>query len=265
MAPANERALARYQPALQDMRLGAVPALAITPTTRTDARARIVYLHGGAYTLFSARSTLFASAPLAHDLGLELWSIDYPRAPHTQYDRTVPLVSEALAAACADSVAVLLVGDSAGGGLALAVTRRLVEEGAPAPSALALWSPWADLAASAPVRDVLAAIDPVLRSEPDLARAALAYGPVHSLALPDVSPLRGSFTSAFPPTLIQCGSREILLPDAVCLHHTLTKAGCRVILDIHPGMLHSYPAILPELPEARAARRRLGRFFGLLG
>ena len=265
VAPANERSLARYRPALQDMRLGRVPALAITPTTRVGTSARIVYLHGGAYTLFSARSTLFASVPLAHDLGLELWSIDYPRAPHTRYERTVPLVSEAIAAACADGVPVLLVGDSAGGGLALAATRRLVEEGAPAPSALVLWSPWTDLAAKAPSPGALAAIDPVLRSEPDLSRAALAYAPAACLTLADVSPLRGEFTSTFPPTLIQCGSREILLPDAACLHHVLAKAGCRAVLDIHPGMLHSYPAILPDLPEARAARRRLARFFHLLG
>jgi len=263
VAPANARAHARYRPVLGEIRLGPLPALTVIPTTRTGANARIVYLHGGAYALFSARSTLFASAPLAHDLGLELWSIDYPRAPHSRHDRTVPLVGDAVAAACADGVPVLLVGDSAGGGLALAVTRRLVEAGATAPAALALWSPWADLAADARSCGALADLDPVLR-DAELSRFALAYAPAASLAMPDISPLRGEFTAGFPPTLIQCGSRELLLPDAVRLHHVLTRAGCAAVLEIRPGMLHSYPAILPELPEARAARRRLGRFSSFL-
>lgn len=261
VAPAVDGALHRYRPALRTLQLGPLPALVVTPATLSGERARIVFLHGGAYTLFSARSTLFASAPLAHDLGLELWSIDYPRAPQFRHDRTVPLVREALASACGDGTPVLLVGDSAGGGLALAATRRLLEAGGRAPAALAVWSPWADLAASGESRAALAALDPVLRQDPELNRAALAYAPADRLGDPDVSPLRAQYDPRFPPTLIQCGSREILLPDAVGLHHVLAKAGVRTELDLHPGMVHSYPAILPGLPEARAARRRLATFF----
>lgn len=95
-------------------------------------------------------------------------------------------------------------------------------------------------------------------------RAALAYAPADRLADPDVSPLRADFDRDFPPTLIQCGSREILLPDAVRLHHALAKAAVPAQLDLHPGMVHSYPAILPGLPEARTARRRLASFFRVL-
>lgn len=264
MEPANRRALARYRPALRTVQVGALPALVVTPATLRHPGARILYLHGGAYTLFTARSTLFASVPLAHDLGIELWSIDYPRAPAARHEKTVPQVCEAVAAGCADGARVLLVGDSAGGGLALAVTLRLVAANAPRPAALALWSPWADLAASAEARGACAALDPVLDAA-DLERAAHAYAPAHSRGASDVSPLYGQYTPGFPPTLIQCGSRELLLADSAGVHHALTRAGARAQLEVNPGMLHSFPAILPGLPESRAARRRVGRFFTLLG
>jgi acetyl esterase/lipase len=264
VAPANVQVLERYAPALGEAQLAGMPAVVVRPSTVSGAPARIVYLHGGAYTLFSARSTLFATVPLAHDLGLELWSLDYPRAPRTRHDQTVPWVTEALRAACADGAPVLLVGDSAGGGLAVAATLRLQRGGWPRPTAVCLWSPWTDLAAPAASRALLADVDPILRAEPDLARAALAYAPVARLRDPDVSPAYGEFSCGFPPTLIQCGTREILLSDAVRLHHAIVAAGGRVRLDILPGLVHSYPAVLPQLPESRRARRRMLRFFELL-
>jgi len=264
VAPANAQVLERYSPALGEVQLAGMPAVVVRPTTASGAQARIVYLHGGAYTTFSARSTLFATVPLAHDLGLELWSLDYPRAPRTRYDQTVPGVTEALRAACADGVPVLLVGDSAGGGLAVAATLRLQRRGCPGPTAACLWSPWTDLGAPTSSRAPLAEVDPILRAEPDLARAALAYAPAARLRDPDVSPAYGEFTSRFPPTLIQCGTREILLSDAVLLHHAIVAAGGRARLEALPGMVHSYPAVLPQLPESRQARRRMRRFFELL-
>lgn len=263
VAGANAGALERYRPSLGVRSLADLPAVVVTPATLSGASARIVFLHGGAFTLFSARSTLFAAVPLAHDLGLEVWSIDYPRAPRSRHDATIPRVADALAAACADGVPVLLVGDSAGGGLAVSVTQALLGRAGPRPAVLGLWSPWLDLAAPPASRALLAALDPVLRSAPDLNRAALAYADADRLCEPEVSPLRGAFTRDFPPTLIQCASREILLPDAVGLHHALARAGVAVQLDVAPGLVHSYPAILPELPEVRHARRQLRRFFEL--
>lgn len=264
VAPANAQALERYSPVLEAAQLAGMPAVVVRPTTVSGTQARIVYLHGGAYTLFSARSTLFATVPLAHDLGIELWSFDYPRAPRTRHDQTVPWVTEALRAACADGVPVLLVGDSAGGGLAVAATLRLQRGGCHGPTAVCLWSPWTDLSAPAASRALLAEVDPILRAEPDLARAALAYAPAARLRDPDVSPAFGEFSRGFPPTLIQCGTREILLSDAVLLHHAIVAAGGRARLEALPGMVHSYPAVLPQLPESRRARRRMRRFFGLL-
>ena len=256
MAPANERALARYQPALQDMRLGAVPALAITPTTRTDARARIVYLHGGAYTLFSARSTLFASAPLAHDLGLELWSIDYPRAPHTQYDRTVPLVSEALAAACADSVAVLLVGDSAGGSLAAAVALAARDHGGPQLCAQVLLYPGLD-------RDMGAASITSMPNAPLLRHEDIVY--MHDLVDrggvprdPYQVPAYASDLSGLPPAIVVTGECDPIRDWGERYAARLRDAGVQTTLTRYPGMYHGFLMRSDTTARGRLAMAEVG-------
>ncbi|MBV6415825.1 MAG: hypothetical protein CMLOHMNK_00346 [Steroidobacteraceae bacterium] len=260
VAPVNERTLGRYRPRLRTERAAGLEVLVVTPPAVVPGERRIVYLHGGGYTSFSARSSLFASVPLAHDLGLELWSIDYPRAPRSKCDATVAQVAAALEALLATAGHLLLVGDSAGGGLALAATLAL-PPGAPRPRALALWSPWCDVTAADVSHRWLAAADPVLRHPGVLERSALAYAPAERHGDPDVSPVHGDFDAGFPPTLIQCGTREILLSGCVRLYRRLDAAGCRACLDVYEGLHHSFQAITPDLPEAAYARRRLHRFF----
>jgi len=211
VAPANVQVLERYAPALGEAQLAGMPAVVVRPSTVSGAPARIVYLHGGAYTLFSARSTLFATVPLAHDLGLELWSLDYPRAPRTRHDQTVPWVTEALRAACADGAPVLLVGDSAGGGLAVAATLRLQRGGWPRPTAVCLWSPWTDLAAPAASRALLADVDPILRAEPDLAQEAhVVDAPGEGAGGLDLAPVGGRATLALELLDLGLGQRAVL-------------------------------------------------------
>jgi monoterpene epsilon-lactone hydrolase len=258
VAPANEQTLAQYRPRVETTRVGSLTAEVIVPA-KVSSAAKLVFIHGGAYTSFSARSSLFASVPLAHDLELETWSIDYPLAPHHRYDSVVPQVTEALAQITSDTGPVLLVGDSAGGGLAVAATLGLRVQGARLPKALVLWSPWVDLTNQSESHLRLAAIDPLLRKD-DLDRSALAYAPANEHRNPAVSPLYAEFDAAFPPTLVQCGTREILLSDAVRLVRVLDEAGCRATLDVWDGMFHSFPSILPHAPEALRARARAKRF-----
>jgi len=256
----NARTLERYRPGLCTRQVAGVDIVVVTPADAPATGRRVVYLHGGGYALFSAHSSLFASVPLAHDLGLELWSVDYPRAPRSKADTTVPCVTHVLDALLADAGDVLLVGDSAGGGLALAATLAL-RAGGPRPRALALWSPWCDVTAAGTSHRWLAAADPVLRYPGSLERAALAYAPSQRHGDPDVSPIHARYDATFPPTLIQCGTREILLSDCVRLYRRLDEAGCPVQLDVHEGMPHSFQAIAPELPESARARRKVSRFF----
>lgn len=260
VAALNARTLERYGPGIRVRQVAGVDVVVVTPVGASATGPRIIYLHGGGYAFFSAHSSLFASVPLAHDLGLELWSIDYPRAPRSKADTTVPCVTRVLAALLADAVDGLLVGDSAGGGLALAATLALATAG-PKPRALALWSPWCDVTAAGASHRWLAAADPVLRYPGNLERAALAYAPSQRHGDPDVSPIHARYDATFPPTLIQCGVREILLSDSLRLYRRLDEAGCPVYLDVHEGMPHSFQAIAPELPESVWARRKMSRFF----
>lgn len=259
-APANARALERYRPALRTERVAGLDVEVVTPTNIGATRDRIVYLHGGGYTMFSARSTLFASVPLANDLGLELWSIDYPRAPRSTFDRTVPAVADALQQIIAMPGRVLLVGDSAGGGLAVAATLASRARGVQ-PAALALWSPWCDVNDGDVSHRWLAAADPVLTYRDNLERGALAYAPADWHRDPAVSPAYGEFDAEFPPVLIQCGTREILLSGCVRLYRRLEAAGAIVVLDLYEGMYHSFPAVTPDVPEASLARRKVSAFF----
>ena len=257
--PANVRALERYRPALRTETVAGLTVEVVTPANVARTHARIVYLHGGGYTLFSARSSLFASVPLAHELGLELWSIDYPRAPRSTYERTVPAVAKALQQIVNMPGPAFLVGDSAGGGLAVAATLALRERGLK-PAALALWSPWCDATGNDMSHRWLAAADPVLRYR-DLERGALAYAPRDRHCDSAVSPLHGNFYAGFPPVLIQCGTREILLSGCIGLHRRIQEAGATAILDLYDGMYHSFPSITPDVPEAVTARRTVAAFF----
>lgn len=262
VAPVVQRALAQYRPQVRTERAGPLNVEVITPATLAG-EAKVVYLHGGAYTLFSARSSMFASAPLAHDLALEVWSIDYPLAPRSRYGQTVPQVADALSSIIAMGTPVVLVGDSAGGGLALAASLELCAREAPLPVALGLWSPWTDVTNSGESHRWLAKADLFLRT-PDLDRCALAYAPADAHRTPSVSPLYGRYTSRFPPTLVQCGTREVLLSDAVRLARVLDAAGVQAQLDVWEGMCHSFPVVLANTPEAHAARVKLRRFCGIL-
>lgn len=258
--PANALTLDRYRPELRTESVAGLAVEVVRPAHIRRSDARIVYLHGGGYTLFSARSSLFASVPLAHDLGLELWSIDYPRAPRSTYARTVPVVADALQEILARPGFVLLVGDSAGGGLAVAATLELRKRGV-RPAALALWSPWCDVNGDDFSHRWLADADPVLRYRDDLESAALAYAPAEHHRDPAVSPVYGDFDAAFPPVLIQCGTREILLSGCISLQRRIAMAGATAVLDLHDGLYHSFPSITPDLPEAKSARSTVAAFF----
>lgn len=260
VAAANAQTLDRYRPRIRPERAAGLAVEVVTPATIARSDARIIYLHGGGYSLFSARSSLFAAIPLAHELGLELWSIDYPRAPRSKCDRTVEATAAAIRELLSDSYATLLVGDSAGGGLAVATTLLLNERGVQ-PDALALWSPWCDVSGDDVSHRWLAGADPVLAYRGDLEHAALAYAPPERHRDPVVSPAYGSFAADFPPVLIQCGTREILLSGCVGLYRRLEEAGCSVALDIYEGLYHSFQSITPDIPEAVSARRRVARFF----
>ncbi len=151
---------------------------------------------------------------------------------------------------------VAVAGDSAGGGLALALMLTLRAAGQSLPAALALLSPWTDLTLSSPsVRTVQ---DDVLLDEARLARSARMYAGALALSTPALSPIFADLTG-LPPMHIEVGEAELLLDDSVRLAEAATAAGVPVVLEVASNLPHVFP-MFATAPEAVAATDRIGAF-----
>src|SRR5262249_9956061 len=153
---------------------------------------------------------------------------------------------------------VAVMGDSAGGGLALALLLRLRDEGVALPAAAGAVSPWTHLAMTRRSFPANARPGPPLSAHQ--ARRFIH----HSLAgadprSPYASPLYGE-PAGLPPTIIQVGSDEVLRDDAVRMAERMRVAGCRVELEIWPRMPHVWHLFAPVMPEAHRAIARIGEF-----
>lgn len=221
--------------------------------------AALLYLHGGGYIAGSPRTHRALLGRLARRTGLAVTAPDYRLAP----EFPLPAALEDALAAWARLVAggtrpdrIVLAGDSAGGGLALALLAVLCARGTP-PAALAVFSPWTDLTGSGASLSVNAAADPLFPPEriPDLVGFCLGAVPA---ADPRISPLFADFPGA-PPCLIQVGSTEILRDDSARMAARLEGFGAAVALEVWPDCPHVWQ-MLGVLPEAEAALERVAAF-----
>ncbi|MEE4217810.1 MAG: alpha/beta hydrolase [Xanthomonadales bacterium] len=256
---ACDLALDTFNPVIVERVYAGIPALEVYPAEADPDLAPLVYVHGGGYTTFSARSSLFASVPLAVDLERTLISLDYPLAPAAKFGTTVPAMAGALASLSETCPGAVLAGESAGGGLVLSAVNQLIKRDKQAFSSLVLISPWTDLADRGDSRLTQRNHDPLLRYEPALAACAEAYAPGKADA-PEASPVLAEYDRSFPPTLILCGTREILLSDSVRLARRLRESQVQVELDVYDGLFHSFPIIAPLAPEAFQARISIKSF-----
>ncbi len=220
----------------------------------------VVYLHGGAYVRpADARHWKFASR-LADSLGAAAVLPAYPLAPEfTVDDSFEDMVAVFEDVAQVSPGGVTLVGDSAGGGYALALAEALRDRGGAQPDRLVLIAPWVDLTSSTPGTLEAAKRDPWL-SYPHLA----VYGSFWAgsedaveLADPRVSPLFGDL-AGLPPALMFCGTRDLLQPGCDALFARADEADWPLEYVVTPGLIHVYP-LLP-IPEARQAFQHILRF-----
>ncbi len=256
--PACERALLRHHATVAEAGAGPLRTLFISPEGVKEDAIPALYMHGGGYTCYSARSSLFASIPLAVALNRPLISIDYPLAPQSGFADTVPITAAALAALLQRFPGASLIGESAGGGLALSVVNRLAPQRI-SPRCLVLISPWTDLGDRPDSRKTLAANDPILQYEPGLRVCAEAYAR-GACDNPVASPLLADYDDLHPPSFILCGSEEILLSDSLDLHEKLTAARAKSLLEVWDGMFHSFPILAAHLPESERAMRSIKAF-----
>lgn len=223
------------------------------PGCRTDVA--ILYLHGGGYCVGSPQSHRGLISQLAAATGAQAFAIDYRLAPEHPAPAAIEDALQALEALEARGLPpskVIVAGDSAGGGLALATTLRLRDAGKPLPAALYLISPWADLTHSGRSHKFRAHADPILTTEALDEYAAAYVGAGGDRAGQDASPMMADL-SGLPPTLVQVGADEILLSDSETFQARAESAGVMAALEVWPGMIHVWQVFYTMLSAGRDA------------
>ena len=237
---------------------GAFPTYVATPRGR-EATRTLVWLHGGGYMAPIDPFQVRYAVRLAGAIGARLVMPDYPLAPeHTWRDSFEPLVA-LVGRWCADAAptpgaGVVLGGDSAGGGYALALALGVRDRGGPQPERLVLHAPWVDLTTSTPETDGLDPLDPWLFIGKLRAYARWWAGSPEDLARPEVSPALGDL-HGLPRAIVFQGTRDLLWPGTRLLVRRAEEAGWDLTYVEEDGLLHVYP-ILPVIPEARRAFRQ---------
>ncbi len=223
-------------------------------------RGALLYLHGGAYVLGSIQVYRDLVARLARATHTRVLAIDYRLAPEHPYPAALDDAITAyrwLLKGDVDPSHIMLVGDSAGGGLTLATLVALRDAGEPLPAGAVCLSPWTDLALTGASVQSKAGSDPIL--DPDSLRCyASYYADERDKTLPLLSPLYADF-EGLPPLLFQVGTDEILLDDAVRCADKAREAGVDVTLTIWDEMVHVFQ-MMGFLTESKDAIRQIAEF-----
>ncbi|WP_309648002.1 alpha/beta hydrolase [Nocardioides sp.] len=235
---------------------GDFPAYVLTPRGVSITRT-LFYVHGGGFVAPMDRTHVVYATRLARELGARVVMPAYPLAPeHTVHDSHEALAD--LASRWAAEGPLVLAGDSAGGGYALALAQTLRGRGGPQPSHLLLISPWVDLTTSTPETEALDAIDPWLSLAKLRSYAEWWAGSSDTLGSPEASPALADL-DGLPPALMLCGTRDLLVAGCRLLAERAAGSTWDLTYVEAPDLIHVYP-ILPLIPEAKAAFRRTVEF-----
>jgi acetyl esterase/lipase len=239
---------------------GGVRAEWITAPGAAADRA-ILYLHGGGYVLGSIHSHRDMCERLSRAAQARVLALDYRLAPENPFPAAVEDATAAyrwLLTQGLDAKRLAIAGDSAGGGLTFATLLALKNAGDPLPACATPLSPWVDLEALGESMTTKAAQDPMVQ-KPLVAEMAKTYVPSGDLRNPLAAPLYGDLRG-LPPLLIQVGSRETLLDDAVRIADKAKRAGVAVEIEVWPGQIHVWQIFASRLDEGEQAIQKLGAF-----
>ena len=238
---------------------GGVPGEFAQTRGLASTRGTVLYLHGGAYCVGSPATHRAITSHLARRTSARVFVADYRLAPEHTFPAAVDDAVAAYRALLRDGGSpqcIAIIGDSAGGGLALATALRLRDLAEPLPAALVLFSPWVDL--GTPDRGVEPAGETML-SRAWTAECARLYLGGRDSNDPLASPINGDLRG-LPPTLVQVGQDELLLPDARRLQSALAAAGVPVELQEYPRRWHVFQINAGVLADADRALQSVAGF-----
>jgi acetyl esterase/lipase len=238
---------------VESVMAGGRPAEWLRP--RTGCRTTtVLYLHGGAYVFGSSKSHRHVAAAIAEAASASALVLDYSLAPENPFPAAVEDTISAYLWLLDSGVRasnIVVVGDSAGAGLTIALMISLRDAGLPLPAAGVCISPWTDLTCSGSSHISKADSDPLLNTD-ELRQMATLYLNGRDARDPLASPVFANL-EGLSPLLVQVGSEEILLEDARELAERATAAGVSVKLEEWPDMIHVWHWYFPLLHEGREA------------
>jgi len=240
--------------------IGGVPGIEVTVAGKDPGNV-MLYFHGGVYVIGAASHTVSLVGEIARRTSVTALTLDYRLAPEHPYPAAVDdarAAYEGLLKQGVDPGRIVLAGESAGGGLAVAALLAARDAGLPMPACAYLMSPYADLTLSSETLTSKQALDPILTPEGLRVRAPEYLGAADA-SNPLISPIFGDL-NGLPPLLIQVGSHEILLGDAIQLAATAATSDVAVTLDVTPGVPHVFQGFAGLLDEAGAALDRASSF-----
>ncbi|MCX5993765.1 MAG: alpha/beta hydrolase [Chloroflexi bacterium] len=239
---------------------GGVPAEWLIPPGVSNGRV-VLYLHGGYYICGSPNSHRSLAANIAIASKARALVIDYRLAPEHPHPAAV---EDAVAAykwlinGRVDPKHLAVAGDSAGGGLAIALLVSLRDRNIPLPAACVCLSPWTDLAFTGETWQSKAKVDLIIYDYKGLAFAKIYLGGLDPKT-PLASPLYADL-KRLPPLLVQVGTDEVLLSDSTRLVDNAKQAGVNAVIDEWEKMQHVWQFAASFIPEGRRAIERIGEF-----
>ena len=227
----------------------------------------ILQLHGGGYVA-KIKNSYYNMATYYSEAGdgISVLSPDYRVAPEDPYPAALEDALDSyrwLLDRGWKGEQIIVAGDSAGGGLAMALTMYLRDHNMPLPCGIVAMSPWTDLTASGESYTLNYELDPLFGNSKETMIYENDYAGNHDKKSPYISPIYGEF-SQFPPMLIQVGSTEMLLSDSITAASMADIAGVEVRLSVYDDMFHVFQMSGKLFPEAKKAWEEVEQFLQLL-
>jgi acetyl esterase/lipase len=256
--PISDTARAQYFNHVEEKFFDGVRSLVATPKTYKPEHEdkRLVYIHGGAFTLGSPDHLFPVFSQISYETGLKVVAIDYSLAPEAPFPAGIDDCEKVvlnLNSQEIDSNNIALIGDSAGGNICLALTNRMKKK----PAALSLFSPMTKGAKS---ESYFVNKDPRITYEDCIYAALYAYfqGDLTQIENPEMNILKGDL-SAMPPIYTQTGTRDAIADDSYMLYNEMNRLGREILIDLIPYACHGIVECLDML-EAETARHHAAEF-----